>query len=410
MQIKRFEARNMSEAFRDIKDEFGPDAVILSTRTLNVRRRLLDGKSAPRVEVTAARDNYIESQRNATSRQYAVDQYSQKENPITQIDEEKRNSIIKNLSGRLKPIKNFKLLKNKSENDIIDEDKSIKNLKNHLLDHGIDEDIVNDIIERLIENQKSKKYSHTTDIRSHLANIFDRIGIETVGKSKVNKKGSIIGLVGLTGIGKTTTLVKLAASEVLTSNKKVGVISLDTDRIAANLMLDVFAKIIGFKVECVTQPSDVKHVLRNMSNMDVIFVDTPGISLNDDELRYKIKSLMDKIGVNEIHLVLNSNTKRSDSDEILRKFNVFGYHCLLFTKLDETSGFGTIINQLFDAQRPISYVTYGQSIPEDINRIELETLVNLLMDSSAKKHRLFSKKFSSSQEIVQQGLYGISYN
>ena len=410
MQIKRFEAKNINEAFKNIKQEFGPNAVILSARSLNVKKNIFNGTNAPRVEVTAATDNYVEDTVKINSQHYAVDHYAKMDELPKRKELDKKAGFFDSVNERLQPFKNMSLMKSKSLKDNGSETIQLKSLMNHLKSHGVEEEIVQEIIDRISDKHLRKRKSSPKEIRSELIGVLKQIGIEAGIEEKKSNKKNIICLVGLTGVGKTSTLVKLAASQILTSDKTVGVISLDTNRIASNLMLNVYAKIIGFQLECINQPKAIKAALKKLKEKDVIFVDTPGISLNDDELRYKIKDNIDKISPQETHLVLNSNTKRSDAAEIIRKFNIFDFNHLLFTKIDETLGFGTIINHLFEAQRPLSYITYGQNIPEDISQMNMEILVNLLMDSNANGLNLISKNITDQQKIMNRGLYGIGYN
>ena len=393
MQIKRFEAKNMAEAFKNIKQEFGPDAVILSAKTIQKEKGMFNAAKASRVEVLAANDTYVLSQDNNINKRQAIAKYTEKTEAIEKDKPKPKNGVFQTISSRLNPLKPFKVTENNPQNDTLDDLAELKRLKNHLLAQGIETNITSEIIDRVQRIKSSKKKNISKDMNMLLFYALEEIGIESAVDATEDHQHKMICLLGLTGVGKTTTLAKLAAIEIIENRKSVGVISLDSFRVGSNALLNVYANIIGFNVFSATTVKEVKTALKEYKDKDVILIDTPGIVLNDPYQKYQIKELIDKLGPDETHLLMHANVKKSDAKEITRQFELFEYNRILFTKIDETSTYGTIVNQLMETERPISFITEGQNIPEDIVKIDLNGLVNLLMkNKTAPSEQKYWKK------------------
>jgi flagellar biosynthesis protein FlhF len=197
-----------------------------------------------------------------------------------------------------------------------------------------------------------------------------------------NKK--IIMLVGSTGVGKTTTIAKLTARFALKSEReyRVGLIVLDTYKIGAVEQLTQYARMMKVQIETVVSPPDFADKLDRMSNNDYIFIDTMGSSPYDIE---KIENIRDFIATGnhsndiEVMLVLPSSLKYEDLMETYNSFSTVNIDTIMFTKLDETKGFGNIFSLIHDIQKPISYFSIGQEVPEDIIVAKSEYLVESLL-------------------------------
>ena len=381
MQIKRFEAKNMAEAFKNIKQEFGPDAVILSAKTIQKEKGLFNTVRASRVEVLAANDTYVLAQDNSINKKQAIAKYTEKKEPNITEDPKPKNGMFQTISSRLNPLKPFRVTDTHPKNDTSNDFAELQSLKNHLIAHGIETDMVSEIIDRVQRIKSSKKRTISKDIHQLLYSALEEVGIESASDTPEDLENKRICLLGLTGVGKTTTLAKLAAVEIIEKHKSVGVVSLDSFRVGSNALLNVYANIIGFDVYSATTIKEVKTALKEYKNKDIILIDTPGIGLNDHYQKYQIKELIDKLDPDETHLLMHANVKKADAKEITRQFELFQYNRILFTKIDETSTYGTIVNQLMETEKPISYITEGQNIPEDIAKIDLNGLVRLLMQN-----------------------------
>jgi flagellar biosynthesis protein FlhF len=379
MQIKRFEAKTMAEAFKNIKQEFGPDAVILSAKTIHKERALFDRGKSTMVEVLAANDNYVLQQGKNTFQHKILNQYSHN-SKIFSEDEVFIKSDQKQTGGK-KPslLKSFRISKQNPSRKDYDDIEDYNALKNQLVTNGIENEIAEEMIQRIHAAHSSKSGQSKNEIRQHLPEILSDMGIRIAPQHTDFNKQRIISLIGLTGVGKTTTIAKLAAIEILEMNRSVGVISLDNFRVGSNVLLKVFASIIGFPLQCITSAKEIKQALKVFGDRDVILVDTPGIGLKDFQLKQNIKEFMEKIKPDETHLLMHANVKHTDAKEMKQNFEFFDYNRILFTKIDETATYGTMISQLVETSKPISYITMGQNVPEDISTINLKGLVRLLM-------------------------------
>lgn len=183
---------------------------------------------------------------------------------------------------------------------------------------------------------------------------------------KINSKPTVVVLIGPTGVGKTTTIAKLAANFALFEGKSVGLITIDTYRIAAVEQLKTYAEIINLPIEVVYTVGEFKKALSKLGDKDLILVDTAGRSQKNKHHIKELKQFLAGRNPDETHLVLSANTKLDDLLETAEAFQEISFNRLIITKLDETSELDNIIEFLEKIKIPISYVTTGQSVPEDI--------------------------------------------
>ena len=197
---------------------------------------------------------------------------------------------------------------------------------------------------------------------------------------KLNKHGvRIVALIGATGVGKTTTLAKIAARFVLEKNIRVALITADTYRISAVEQLKTYSDIIGLPLEIVYSPDELKVAIHKHRDKDLILIDTAGRSQHNE---YQMKELQDFLAVDsriEKHLVMSATTKNRDVADILQKFSVCEPGRVIFTKTDETSSIGMVVNLLADKDIALSFLTNGQSVPDDIVPATADKLAALLL-------------------------------
>lgn len=204
--------------------------------------------------------------------------------------------------------------------------------------------------------------------------------------TKPNKK--IIMLVGPTGVGKTTTIAKLAARFAYKKDVKyrVGIITLDTYRIGAVEQLMHYAKIMKLGIESVEDPLDFPRAIASLKHCDYIMIDTAGSSQHDHEKIGKLKQFLDAESNTsiDVSLVMSANTKFEDLREIYRKFSVLGIDTVIPTKLDETNGFGNIFSLVYENKKPISYFSTGQEVPDDLQPATADFFVDCLLNGFKK--------------------------
>lgn len=198
----------------------------------------------------------------------------------------------------------------------------------------------------------------------------------------------IAAVVGTTGVGKTTTIAKMAATLIMQHQKSVGLISIDTYRIGAREQLKNYADILGIPCFQAFTPRDLLLALGRLKSRDVVLIDTAGQSQYDMTRLEALKAMIGKNASIDTHLLLNVGASLSEMNEAVRCFSPLSFKTYIFTKLDETRMMGNIINQVVKCPKPVSYVTAGQNVPEDIemaNEKKLSALLLKNMDVTAIK-------------------------
>jgi flagellar biosynthesis protein FlhF len=189
-------------------------------------------------------------------------------------------------------------------------------------------------------------------------------------------------LIGPTGVGKTTTIAKLAAAFKLRQKQKVGLITIDTYRIAAVDQLRTYANIIGVPLKVVLTPAELVAALKEMSDCDVVLIDTAGRSHADQLKLNELSQFIAAAKPTEVHLVLSSTTTQESMEAALEKFDVVksgGIDQIIFTKLDEAVSFGVLLNVARTASRALSYLTTGQDVPDNIEVGQPRRLARLIL-------------------------------
>ncbi len=189
--------------------------------------------------------------------------------------------------------------------------------------------------------------------------------------------------VGPTGVGKTTTIAKLAAEQVLRHRRKVGFITSDTYRIAAVEQLKTYATILGIPLEVVFSPQDLKKAFDNLKDCDIVFMDTAGRNFRNEMYVSELNALLQGDLRSETFLVLSLTMKYKDMKAVAENFSRFRLDKVLLTKRDETETFGPILNLLHEYPLALSYITTGQNVPDDFNVVNEDELIALILGEQA---------------------------
>lgn len=266
----------------------------------------------------------------------------------------------------------------------LERSKFVRLLYNTMLENEVDEKYANQIIEDL---EKNKKPNMPFDYI--LANVYQKMILKfgkADGITAAEKGPKIVLFMGPTGVGKTTTIAKLASDYTMGEKKKVALLTADTYRIAAAEQLRTYANILEAPFRVIYSEEDAKQAVQDFHNFDYIFVDTAGHSHTNEEQMGNMQKLFDAIkeaGEYQTFLVLSATTKYRDLTRIASNYKDIADYQLIFTKLDETATLGNLLNLKLFADVPIAYVTCGQNVPDDIERFNPQKTVKQLLGGKA---------------------------
>jgi flagellar biosynthesis protein FlhF len=193
-----------------------------------------------------------------------------------------------------------------------------------------------------------------------------------------SKDQTIAAFVGPTGVGKTTTVAKLMANFSLKQKRSVGLISIDNYRIGAMEQLKTYASILGVPCFPAFTRSDLQFALKRLKDKDVILIDTAGQSHYDMQRMEELARLVISNSCINCHLLLSAATNESEMDSAAKNFGMLNFNSYIFTKTDETKARGVIVNQLLKLKKPVSFITTGQRVPEDIFKATRTKILNLM--------------------------------
>ncbi|SDB11090.1 flagellar biosynthesis protein FlhF [Pseudobutyrivibrio sp. YE44] len=260
----------------------------------------------------------------------------------------------------------------------------VKMLYNVLLDNEVQEKYINQV---LGDMDKVLRTSHSLD--NLLSSVYQKMVLKLGTPTRIQtgeKKPKVVFFIGPTGVGKTTTIAKIASKFKVEEGKKVGLITADTYRMAAANQLQTYANILGVPLNVIYSAEElldtVKKQMREYQDLDVILVDTIGFSHRNEEQKADTKKLVTALTgyyESEVYLVLSATTKQKDLFDIANSYMEFTEFNMIFTKLDETKSLGNIFNMKLYTGAPLSYITTGQNVPDDIEIVNAQKLVKQLL-------------------------------
>jgi flagellar biosynthesis protein FlhF len=239
----------------------------------------------------------------------------------------------------------------------------------HLLRQDVEEDIAIELMDQLRLSLVGMEQPDSKLIADRLCDLIaSRIRVAAPATPPTARTGRpwVIALIGPTGVGKTTTLAKLAANYKLRQNCRVGLVTLDTYRIAAVDQLRTYAEIIEVPLRTVLSAGELHQAVHGMSNVDVVLIDTAGRSQNDQPRLNELRTMIAAAGADEVHLLVSATANRRCAKNILHRFAPLGANRIVLTKLDEAESYGTILSFSAEPEAPLSFVTTGQDVPDDI--------------------------------------------
>jgi len=397
MKIRRYMGNNTQEAMLKVKMDLGNEAVILNTRKVR-KKGIMNMFAKPLVEVLAAIDDDISTKKEVTKnveknkpKEFSTKNYG---NFKTNLEEKEEKIVflenkVNNMESMIKKIydqfqNNAESLSKPMHVSIEREEKPYSKILMQFYNNLIKNEVEVEIAKKLIDTV-SKKIGDTAsinDVASLLHNLISGIlGKPETISLKEDKKPTVIIFVGPTGVGKTTTLAKIAANYSLNLRKNVGLITADTYRIAAVEQLKTYAEILGLPINVIYSPNEIKDAISLYSDKDVVLIDTAGRSCRNKPQFDELKSLIAASEADEVYLVLSSTTSIHNCNDILQSYSFLKDYKLIFTKLDESQVNGIILNTKFRTGKNLSFVTTGQCVPDDIEVLNIDKMAKNLLGS-----------------------------
>ena len=358
MQVRTFKAPSMDRALALVKKELGPDAIILTSR----QERSASGETV--FEVTAVRDE-------------------QSIQPSSALPEAGRNDISSEMQNAIDEIKGFLslLISSKDYFSQLQMKQPVAEIYHSLLTRGFDEKQIYALLNTVCADLDGNASDKRSIFDAFCNRFFGKIRIAKPFRSIPHSGGSaaVFTFVGPTGVGKTTTLAKLAAHLKIKRQLDVGIISVDTYRIGAVDQLQTYANILDMPFTVAQSRAEFGKAQEEFRHSDVILVDTTGRNfLNRDHVRDLHAIFADGQKFNHF-LVLSSTAKDEDLKQTIFHFRGMDIHSLIFTKLDETIHHGCMLNQLLRFNYPISYLGTGQRVPEDVEPATQKRILSFLL-------------------------------
>ena len=409
MIIKKFTGKTEAEATEAAKKDLGSTLVIMNVREVK-KKGLFAFLSPKQIEVTAAleeeapaRPQYGSILRTAADKEIRTEQQnlsaknsteniekkldslqtlleSQLNNRQSEKEESAKTQDVPDAEGKEDKPQDMAAAEKKEEEKNPEQDKFIRLLYNKMLDNEMDEKYVNSILE---DASKTKKADLPFDYL--LANIYQKMVLKfgrSEGITSSEEGPRIVLFIGPTGVGKTTTIAKLAGRYCVEEKKKVALLTADTYRIAAAEQLRTYANILETPFRIIYTPEELQAAVDDYWDCDYIFIDTAGRSHQNTDQLEKMKEMVAALKRPEsyqVFLVLSATTKYRDLQKIADCYGKIADYELIFTKLDETEAVGNLLNMKLYTDAPIAYVTCGQNVPDDMEAFNPQKTVKQIL-------------------------------
>lgn len=451
MLVRKFEAETMASALKQVKQTLGSDALILSTRTVGKKglgvlgKQIIEvtaaiespamkngfRKAVPNTETKLAtigrvpaaysqRVETLEDEQVALSQSARSQRVEVKSNPLEdeirqlrsqleaqnvnqlQAEVDQLKELIQQLSRaqqvtgfeppsmpqplpetQLAPVQSAVIAQLKTSTD-----QTLEKLLDLLVERGIDREAAATIARFAAPQMNERQRQEPDQCQAFLTGTISNL-VQTTGPLwSPGDPQKRISLIGTTGVGKTTTIAKLAAEAMTQSGARVALVTIDTYRIAAVEQLKVYGEIMGLPVEVVLNPEQLQEAFRRHRDKDLILIDTAGRSPRDQARIDELNQFLGADSGVENCLVLAAPTEERLQQKTLESFSPIPLSRLIFTKLDETDRCGTLINIPLRSNLPLAYLTNGQQVPEDLLRAESKLVAELVMGSTNEARRV----------------------
>ena len=423
--VRTYRAETMQQALDVVRRELGPDAVILHTREIPQPRFLKWRRTSQRVEVTAGTgvnvrtpaaravqpaavasppkapvddggvSLEIDLSRTAAPEVFAPSPELLSPPPVPTrepVTERELPSVVSQPSGsqaadsspissQLRSIE--QMVKSLSQtaaarrSDEVPSD--LFHLYAELIDGEVEDTLAQEMVCRLKAECADEELQDVQLAKARLSQMVQN-ELHCSGPIRVTPgQRRTVALVGPTGVGKTTTIAKLAANFRLRDGIRMGLVTVDTYRIAAVEQLRTYAEIIDLPMKVVTSPLEMRRAMDELSGLDLVLIDTAGRSPRDEPKIQELQNFLLEAKVDEVHLVMSLVASARSLETTARQFAVAGTTSVILTKLDEAAGMGALLSAARKIEAPVSYLTTGQDVPDDIETAEAERMARLVL-------------------------------
>lgn len=407
MVIKRYQAKTEAEATENAKKELGQNVVIMNVRTVK-KKGFFSFLRSPMVEVTAAleeeAEHTVERPKTTPSGglnfntavgdaiQAVNEKLQESENMVNKEHKEENNQAIEKRLDNLRSLIEENLIKQDAPKNNEDKEEAedneaepesvvfIKLLYNTMIENEINEKYANGFI-----NNIEKVDNPNLPMDHILSNIYQKMILKFGAPAPITEGENlpkVVFFVGPTGVGKTTTIAKIASKFCVEQHKKITLLTADTYRIAAAEQLRTYASILDVPFRVIYSIEEMQNAVNDFKNSDYILVDTAGHAHNNVQQRETMQGLLtclEGICDVEVFLVLSATTKYKDLISITDAYKGIVNYKLIFTKLDETTALGNLLNMRLHTGAEMSYVTCGQNVPDDIEIFNPQKTVKQLL-------------------------------
>lgn len=400
MQLEKITAPTIADAFKEVKRLLGDDAVILSTRTITIRR-WLGLRKREVVEVMAGKGVNVQRRspppperpvmKHVPASGPAAYAANSKLSPAVSngapgkalLDSPAAHSVaMMNFAGEMSTLKSM-------VKDLVHEvrhrttpavPEELFDFYMQLIESEVSEELATDIMRKVQQNARPENLSNPQFVRDKMVEQIEKL-IPLSGPIERKKTAGphIVALIGPTGVGKTTTIAKLAANLKLREQKKVGLITIDTYRIAAIDQLRKYADLIGIVLTVVNNPEEMRAAVDSMTDCEYVLIDTAGRSPTDALKLNELSRFLEAARPDEVHLVLSTTCGQRSAELAMEKFNGVRVDKVIFTKVDEAAQLGMLLSVVRKLNKGLSYVTTGQDVPDDIEVGQARRIARLIV-------------------------------
>lgn len=360
MKIKTYIVNTLPEAYPMIFQDLGKDAIILKTKRIK-QEGFLGFLRKKQLEVVAASDLSVEEKKETPA--VAVAQSVVVPKVEQEVEMNPQQEVLKELSEVKGLIRNMVI----GEKAVQNIPPALDNWVTRLRDQEVDEDVIQFVVKKVKLKLENLDSVPTEELEQALLTILEQLIEEGIAVAQDgDSQPDFITLVGPTGVGKTTTIAKLAAARVLHGRQRVGLLTTDTYRIAAVEQLKTYANILNVPIEVVANPDSLETAMSSLKGCQIILMDSAGRNYLENEYIEEINQYLNFDAPQENYLVLSMTTRWRDMKHVIEKMKSVPIDKLILTKWDETTCYGAALNLLYHYPYPLAFLSIGQGVPQDI--------------------------------------------